>query len=515
MCGKSTVTIYSPNKPHKVYCPPCWWSDKWDASEYGQEFDFSRPFFEQFRELQLKVPRIALLTKNSVNSEYTNHSSDNKNCYLCFAVFFGENNLYCTNMFPEPTRDCVECYYITGGGELLYECIDTRQSYSCQFGYLLRSCNDCIYCFDCRGCSHCLFSYNLRNKQYYIFNKPYSKDAYHAELKKMKMGSYEMRVKYYGQWRDLMKARALHRFAIIENSNNVSGNQITNSRNTHRAFDANNVEDAKYIILSSGAKTVMDSSYFGTTSELVYESHGMFRGSNIRFTHLCYDNADLEYCDMCYNSERLFGCIGVKRGDRMIFNKKYSNSEYTTLREKIISHMKSAGEYGEFFPPYISPVSYNETQGQVYMPLEKEGVQERGWLWEDSTPGTLGKETLPPDKVPDDILDVAESILGEVLKCVKCTRNYNIVEPELRFYRWLSIPVPRLCPDCRYRQKIATRTPRKLWHRQCMCDYKAYKNTAKHQRHPEGRCLNEFETSFAPERQEIVYCEQCYNAEVA
>src|SRR4051812_28395712 len=64
LCGKSTVTIYSPNKPFKVYCPPCWWSDNWSALDYGCDFDFSRPFFEQFHELQLQVPRIALLTKN-------------------------------------------------------------------------------------------------------------------------------------------------------------------------------------------------------------------------------------------------------------------------------------------------------------------------------------------------------------------------------------------------------------------------------------------------------------------
>ena len=28
-------------------------------------------------------------------------------------------------------------------------------------------------------------------------------------------------------------------------------------------------------------------------------------------------------------------------------------------------------------------------------------------------------------------------------------------------------------------------------------------------------CKNEFETSYAPERPEIIYCESCYNSEVA
>ncbi len=29
------------------------------------------------------------------------------------------------------------------------------------------------------------------------------------------------------------------------------------------------------------------------------------------------------------------------------------------------------------------------------------------------------------------------------------------------------------------------------------------------------QCPNEFETSYAPERPEIVYCEKCYQQEVA
>ena len=74
LCGKSTVTIYSPNKPYKVYCNTCWWSDDWDPTFHGRDFDFSKPFFEQFHQLQLNTPRMALLNKNSTNSEYTNQT---------------------------------------------------------------------------------------------------------------------------------------------------------------------------------------------------------------------------------------------------------------------------------------------------------------------------------------------------------------------------------------------------------------------------------------------------------
>ena len=68
----------------KVYSQEIWWSDKWDGRDYGRDFDFSRPFFDQFQELRLSTPRMSLLNSNGENSEYCNLTTDNKNCYLVF-----------------------------------------------------------------------------------------------------------------------------------------------------------------------------------------------------------------------------------------------------------------------------------------------------------------------------------------------------------------------------------------------------------------------------------------------
>ena len=40
-----------------------------------------------------------------------------------------------------------------------------------------------------------------------------------------------------------------------------------------------------------------------------------------------------------------------------------------------------------------------------------------------------------------------------------------------------------------------------------------YKNFVDHS-HGARHCPNEFETSYAPDRAEIVYCESCYQVEV-
>ncbi|HAE36331.1 MAG: hypothetical protein UR85_C0006G0003 [Candidatus Nomurabacteria bacterium GW2011_GWF2_35_66] len=496
LCGKSTVTIYSPNKDLKVYCLKCWWGDGWDPSSYGKDFDFSRPFFEQYKELQKIVPRMAVLSKNTINSEYTNHCRDNKNVYLTFTCTDSEDISYSTWIMK--SRNCMDCSYIYEGGERLYECIDSRKVYHCQYGILLENCVDCYYCYDCHNCNDCFMSSNLRNKSFVFKNQQYSREAYLEKISEYNLNSYLNREKLYKEFLDFMVFNSIHRYVISERNVNSIGNMLFNSKNAINCFDSEVIEDVKNAYAVLVLKNSMDLYHIGWNTELAYEDHGCTKIYNCQFCHLCYDDSHLIYCDSCQNSQNLFGCISIKKGEYMILNKKYSKEEYLELKEKIIEHMKKIGEYGEFFPPSISPVCYNETQGNYYMPETKEEILSRGWLWEDKIPGIFGKETIQPEDIPDSIKDVDNSISKEILKCISCTKNYNIVPDELTFYRREEIPIPRNCPECRYKKRFNLRLPRKLWRRSCM---------------KEG-CNNEFETSYAPERLEIVYCEQCYQQEV-
>jgi hypothetical protein len=505
LCGKSTVTIYSPNKQLKVYCLKCWWGDGWDPTSYAKDFDFSRPFFEQYYELQKEVPRMALLSKNSVNSDYTNHSGDNKNAYLSFVSFNNEDIFYSTRILK--SRNCMDSHNIYEGGEKLYECIDSNKLYHCQYGILLENCVDCFYCYDCHNCNNCFLSYNLRSKNYVFKNQQYSREMYLKKIKEYNFGSYSNREKLKKEFYDLMANSSIHRHVVTEHSINCTGNMLFNSKNSRICFNGEIIEDSKYIYAcSKGIKTSMDLYNVGFNSELSYECHGCIRLYNALFCHLCYENRDISYSDSCQNSQNIFGCISIKKGEYMIFNKKYKREEYLELKEKIIKHMKKTGEYGEFFPPSIAPVCYNETQGNYYMPLTKEEVLARGWQWEEKVPGIFGKGNIDENKMPDDIKEVGDEILTAILKCNICSKNYNITSNELIFYRREEISIPKKCPDCRYKERAMLRLPRKLWNRKCMCDKENHDH--------KGKCENEFETSYAPERPEIVYCERCYQQEV-
>ena len=517
-CGKSTVTIYSPNKMHKMYCNECWWGDGWDPAFFGRDFDFSRPFFEQFKELQLEVPRMALLNKNSVNSEYTNHSSDNKNVYLSFAVLYSENIYYSTWVMK--SQDCTDCSLIHPKSERLYECNDSRKSYGCQYSIFLKDCFSCFYCYDCRGCNNCFMSYNLRNKSYVFKNKQYTREEYLQKIKEYELSSFLVREGLNKEFTDIIKNDAIHRYVISERSVNSAGSLIYDCRNVTQSFEVNQGENCKYVYGGTEVKDTMDLYHGGyPPAELNYEMQGAARNYNCHFGHLCYDNVDIEYSDTCQNSQNLFGCVSVKKGEYMIFNKKYSKTDYQALKDKIIEHMKKMGEYGEFFPPEMAPVYYNETQGNLYMPMKKEEVLAKGWHWEDNIPGTFGKETISHASIPDKIEDVPDSFLNEVFICANCSKNYNITKNELNFYRKEKIPLPRKCPNCRYKRRFDLRPLRKLWHRACTCDKKEHAN------HLNAICPNEFETSYPPDphyaessseasRPEKVYCESCYNKEV-
>jgi hypothetical protein len=201
------------------------------------------------------------------------------------------------------------------------------------------------------------------------------------------------------------------------------------------------------------------------------------------------------YSQFCYHSKDLFGCVGLNQKQYCIFNKQYTKEEYEKLVPKIIEHMQKTGEWGKFFPIEISPFGYNETVAQEYLPLTKEEAQARGYNWKDKDK----KEYQPQSyELPDSIDEIDKGILDKVLACESCGKNYKIIPHELMRLKQFKMPAPRLCFDCRHEARMNLRNPRILYHRQCM---------------NEG-CANEFETTYAPERPEKIYCEDCYQKAV-
>ncbi len=532
LCGQEKIMQFSPRSPFTVYCKECWLSDRWDASAHAKEFDFSKPLFAQFFELLRAVPRLGIVHQGTiVDSQYTNRVSNLKNCYLIYGSNFDENCMYGT--WFNNSKDSMDGLSVQKS-EQCYECIDCFESHKLLYSQECTACSNSYFLFNCRNCESCFGCTNLRNKSYCVFNKQHTKEEYQKIVAGFNLGSRTMR--------DALKLKFLTEKtkyvvpALVEHhSKNVSGNWIEESKNVAEGFSCRKVEDGKYLYGLVESKDVMDYSFWGRATELVYDSVNIgYQASSIRFSNEVWDQVtDATYVFNCHNAHDLFGCVGLRGKEYCILNKQYSKTDFESLSSKIIEQMKTVpykdatGKlyfYGEFFPVDYHLFAYNETIAHEYFPLTKEEVLRQGYAWRDPEDRNYNI-TLAPDDLPDHIKDAESAIADRIIGCAhkgacneQCTTAFRIIPAELLFYKAYGIPLPTLCPNCRHYGRLKQRNPLKLWHRKCRCagarsEKNIYANTAIHQ-HQTSHCPNEFETSYAPDRPEIVYCKQCYNAEV-
>jgi len=497
--GKDIISIYPPNSPFKIYDQQVWWSDVWDAMDFGRDYDFSRPFFEQFKELMRDIPRISLQNRNNENSEYCNDSSDMRNCYLCFNS--GEAEGYYYSSAAGLGRDCMDLFW-SMGVELCYECTKTHESYHSFWCFNCKSVSDCYFCEDCMSCKNCFGCVNLRQKEYCIYNEQKTKEEFEAFLRSFGF-TYSSIQQAKGKLADLRLSLPCKNLQI-HNSENCVGDYISDSKNCTECFDVMNSENLKYVW-----DGILNNSYdcfnVGMDTNFVYDSLAIYRSSNIKFCHKCaLGCSDLEYCDYCFGCDHCFGCVGLNKKKYCILNKQYKKEEYEILVPKIIEHMKRAGEYGEFFPASLSPFGYNDSMAQEYFPLTRERALETSFLWNDFVrPKTQATKNISASRLPDRIVETPEDILNWAIECEglladgrKCGNFFKLIPQELKFYRTHNLPVPHLCPDCRHYARKSKINPRVLFDRKC------------------AKCRTAIKTSYSPDRLEIVYCEQCYLKEV-
>lgn len=475
--GKEIISQFHSEQPFPVYEQKIWWSDKWDALDYGQDFDFNKPFFPQFQELLNKVPHMSVFIIGGTleNSDFTNCTGYLKNCYLLSEADYNENCYYSNRVFYN--ENLVDCSDVTKS-ELCYECVDCRNCYSSQYLQDCRDCTDCYFLYDCRGCKDCIGGINLRNQQYMIYNKQYSKEDYEKKKKELHLNTREGIEELKKQSKKFFETK-IHQHLQVEKNENSFGDHLYNSKNAKFCFDCSELENCTYCMKIFEAKECMDHVAWGDKAELIYFCSSC--GDNIynlKFCSTCNTKLkNLEYCYLCSASSDLFGCAGLKKQNNCILNKKYNNKDYQDLRKKIIAHMKETGEYGEYFPKELCPFTYNESIAMDYFPLNKEEAIAQGYKWHE---------------------EEKQDVIDNALVCGDCGKNFKIIDQEKEFYERLDIPEPTKCYPCRHKARMKKRNPIDLWHRTCM----------------KPGCDKEFETNYSPDRKELVYCEECYKKEI-
>ena len=268
--NEEIISIYHKESLVKVYDQKYWWSDNWDPMDYGRDYDWNKPFFEQFSGLMEDVPTCALNDKNSVNSNYCNYCLENNGCYLSVGSGKNENTFYST--YAWFCKDVFDNYNLTSG-ELCYENIDGEKNYQALFTQFCNNILDGMLLYDSRNCKNCIASVNLRNQNNVYLNKPSDNESIKNIL--TNTGSYKNFTDLYQNFKKL-KVTQPHRYALITQSYNVSGDNIRESKNCSYAFEiitfgSGGAEDCKFVFRAgANLKDCYDSNQTGFNVNLAY-----------------------------------------------------------------------------------------------------------------------------------------------------------------------------------------------------------------------------------------------------
>ena len=451
LSGERLITVLPANARYPIYTSKEWWGDAWDAMSFGQDYDSSRPFIDQLKELQEKVPRPHQQGAQNKDCDWCDDAWESKNCYLSRSVAKCENLFYGYRSFS--VKDSIDISHVYTLDQC-YECTYCFSSYSLFFSKNCRDCIESSFLYDCRNCSHCFMCWNLRGKSYCIENVQYTKEEYEEKMKEINLGSHSELEKYKNLYTEILKNKTVHKQSFNIKTYNSIGTNMTNCNNCVNVFSWEDSENCTNCLRGTRSKDCID-----LTGSWYMEVSGndscCTNSYDLKYSIWCDGAKYSEYCDQCVEIENCFGCVSLRKKKYCILNKQYSKEEYEVLKEKIISDMKERGEYGKFPPYSMGLCPYNFSTSCIYFPeVGKEYVEAKGGYWEENE--NIKIEGMQTYELPDSITDTDDSFSKQALICPVTGWRYNIAEGELSFLKRKNIAIPRVHFDVRTKNRMLT-----------------------------------------------------------
>ena len=401
------------------------------------------------------------------NSEYNALLAFSKNTYMSPGSYLMESCFYVRK--SQSCKDCLNSAFLNKC-ELVADSTNCDTCYASHHLINSQGCSFSSYLMDCSNLQHSLMCCGVQNQQYCFKNKAMSP----AEFAKI-LATYKTKPakEVEREFKEFCAGQP-KRAQIQVNCEGSTGDYLFNCHNAIECYDCFDVDNGKYLLESNDIKDSMDLSMHDKEIELCYEvCAGGEKNYLTKFSFCPVAAPECEYTYACFHLKNSFGCDGFHSpGQYYILNKPYTETAYKTARARLIEHMTRTGEYGEFFPGVLSPFAYNESAAQDYLPLTKELAIAQGFLWnEDDKP--------------------AKTTLSEY-NCDQCGNPFRMLEQEKILYKKIDVPEPGSCIDCRFKKLRQWKNPRQLYERTCI------------------RCQKAIQTTYAPDRPEQVYCEECY-----
>jgi hypothetical protein len=248
-----------------------------------------------------------------------------------------------------------------------------------------------------------------------------------------------------------------HAVNDLINTENSSGVYLKNCSNAYQCFFSEGIQDCGYVFQGFNSRDCWQG--IAIDSELSYRSlavgsyNDLFSYVNVGGSSNLYSFGLMNSCSHC------FGCVALKGKSYCVLNRQYSKEEYLELTPRIAAYMQATGEWGEYFPPALSPHSYRcSVACEFCAPLEPSELKRRGYRLDEVEEPDSHPEALSTSSLPEHVRDLKpEELLGKHFKCSLSGRAFNFQRRELDFYIKHNLPLPTRCWRERIRELIAKR----------------------------------------------------------
>jgi hypothetical protein len=286
-----------------------------------------------------------------------------------------------------------------------------------------------------------MYCYNLRNKQYCIGNKQFTKDWFELQKKIFDYSTFTGYQKCQTFFQKILREKSFFRALSIEKWENVFGNYLEQVKNGELVFFANTMEDVCNIVRGVDARSCLDALTPYDTEKQYMCCAVQLKCYDVRFSFQLTEARFVDYSAYSSQLENCFWCCGLVRAKNCVMNTPYSVQEYSSLKQKMIDHMKSTGEWGQFFPGSFAPNPYDESWSSFYFPLSQ-SEQKKEWYFYLPNPEKLNASYLNIDQLPSTPDEANESTTKLTFWDSVAMKPFQILPQDINLCRELKVALP-------------------------------------------------------------------------
>ncbi|MBI2485267.1 hypothetical protein HYW18_03940 [Candidatus Uhrbacteria bacterium] len=442
--GEPILSFHHPASGIRVL-PDAEWYEQ-DFSNTHETLDLSKPFFEQLRALELRVPFFATANIVPPENSLALLSFGDQNSYFVFAcqskrTFFGVGAM--------DTEDS-SVVYLSSGVKESHHISHSHRMYRCRYARESQDCLESAFLFDCRNCEHCFGATNKRNRKFLFMNEQLSEGEYRARIAAIDLGKRSIVDEWSKRFDELLLTHAFWPENFNVGGTDATGDYLHNATRCHFCFDSEDtaVDNFRSAWLY-GASQGNAYAWGAVNTNESYSVETCPDSNRLKFCYRSVRCEDSEYCMVCRDCRNCFGCVGLAHKEFHILNKPYTEEEYWKTVDAMECAMMDEGTYGSIFPTTFSSSYIPESGSVLYAGSTEEDLRILGgnqFLPTDA--GATGVDRYDMSKtrqladIPDNIDDLTDAWIGVPIYDEQAKRAFSFLKPEVEHYRKWRIAPP-------------------------------------------------------------------------